>query len=130
MRLVILLLGAMMTAWPAIAGDPTGYWAREIAEGRAPPAEWWNSLRAQGAQPGCCSAADGARVDDVDWDTDGPNGQYRVRLMGAWRDVPPEAVVTDPNKYGPAVVWPVYSWDAQGKKEFGFIRCFLPGAGA
>ena len=30
----------------------------------------------------CCSFADGFRVDDVDWDTQG--GHYRVRLNGEW----------------------------------------------
>jgi hypothetical protein len=34
-------------------------------------------------------------------------------------------LVTEPNKYGPAVVWPYM--DANGATQ---IRCFLPGAGA
>jgi hypothetical protein len=131
---LLLWLASMIFSWPAHAGDPTGYWRKEIAEGRAPPAEWWESLHAQGAAHGCCSDADGTRLDDVDWDTarDETSGEihFRVRVLGAWRDVPPEAVVIEPNKYGPAVVWPVYSWDAHGIKEFSFIRCFLPGAGA
>lgn len=28
----------------AYAGDPTGYWARESAAGRAPPKAWWDAL--------------------------------------------------------------------------------------
>ena len=47
----------------------------------------------------CCSFADGFKVEN--------------------------AVVTEPNKYGPAVVWPYM--DANGATQ---IRCFLPGAGA
>lgn len=80
----------------------------------------------------CCSFADGVSIEDVDWDTAtvaDASGQsqirYRVRLNGQWIPVPPEAVVTEPNKFGPAVVWPYQDMD--GKTQ---IRCFLPGAGA
>ena len=71
----------------------------------------------------CCSFADGFAIEDVDWDTQG--GKYRVRLDGEWTVVPDSAVVTEPNKYGRAVVWPYM--DADGATQ---IRCFLPGAGA
>jgi hypothetical protein len=71
----------------------------------------------------CCSFADGVSVQDVDWDTD--HGRYRVRLNGQWILVPESAVVTEPNKFGPAVVWPYM--DTDGATQ---IRCFLPGAGA
>jgi hypothetical protein len=71
----------------------------------------------------CCSFADGFRVDDVDWDTQ--DGHYRVRLNGDWILVPDNTVVTEPNRYGPAVVWPYMGTDGQTQ-----IRCFLPGAGA
>src|SRR5271169_288955 len=54
----------------------------------------------------CCSFADGKSVEDVDWDTGGANGSFRVRLDGQWIDVPDEAVVKEPNRFGPAVVWP------------------------
>jgi hypothetical protein len=52
-------------------------------------------------------------------------GHYRVRLHGEWIVVPDNAVVTEPNKFGPAVVWPYMGTDGQTQ-----IRCFLPGAGA
>jgi hypothetical protein len=71
----------------------------------------------------CCSFADGVSIQDVDWDTD--QGRYRVRLHGEWILVPESAVVTEPNRFGPAVVWPYM--DADGATQ---IRCFLPGAGA
>jgi hypothetical protein len=71
----------------------------------------------------CCSFADGVSVEDVDWDTQ--NGRYRVRLNGQWLQVPDAALVTEPNKFGPAVVWPYQ--DTEGATQ---IRCFLPGAGA
>lgn len=70
----------------------------------------------------CCSFADGFSVQDVDWDTQ--DGRYRVRLHGEWIAVPDNAVVTEPNKFGAAVVWP-YT-DVEGKTQ---IRCFLPRAG-
>jgi hypothetical protein len=71
----------------------------------------------------CCSYADGFRVENVDWDT--RDGHYRVRLHGEWIVVPDDAVVTEPNEFGPAVVWPYMDTDGQTQ-----IRCFLPGAGA
>ena len=71
----------------------------------------------------CCSFADGFSVDNVDWDTQ--DGHYRVRLYGEWIVVPDNAVVTEPNKFGPAIVWPYMDTDGQTQ-----IRCFLPGAGA
>ena len=70
-----------------------------------------------------CSFAGGFSVDDVEWDTD--DGHYRVRLHGQWVNVPNSSVVTEPNRYGPAVVWPYM--DSNGNI---YIRCFLPGAGA
>ncbi len=71
----------------------------------------------------CCSFADGFKVENVDWDTQ--EGRYRVRLEGEWVIVPDAAVVTEPNRFGPAVVWPYK--DASGNTQ---IRCFMPGAGA
>ena len=41
-----------------------------------------------------------------------------------WINVPNSAVVTEPNRYGPAVVWPYM--DSEGNI---YIRCFLPGSG-
>lgn len=71
----------------------------------------------------CCSFADGVRVENVDWDS--KDGGYRVRINGQWIVVPDSALVTEPNRFGPAVVWPYQ--DSEGATQ---IRCFLPGAGA
>ncbi len=71
----------------------------------------------------CCSFADGFSIADVDWDT--KDGRFRVRVDGQWIDVPDTAVVTEPNRFGPAVVWPYRNTDGTTQ-----IRCFLPGAGA
>ena len=48
-----------------------------------------------------------------------------MRLNGQWIVVPDAALVTEPNKFGPAVVWPYQ--DATGATQ---IRCFIPGSGA
>jgi hypothetical protein len=87
---------------------------------------WFDHL-ASGRGP-CCSFADGVSIQDVDWDTqrdDAGTVHYRVRLHGEWIVVPDSAVVTERNRFGPAVVWPYM--DADGATQ---IRCFLPGAGA
>ena len=82
---------------------------------------WFDNLTSSNGK--CCSFADGFSVDEVEWDTD--DGHYRVRLHGQWVNVPNSSVVTEPNRYGPAVVWP--HMDRDGNV---YIRCFLPGAGA
>ena len=87
----------------------------------SPLKPWFDRLTS--GQGLCCSFADGVKVENVDWDTD--NGRYRVRLDGQWIIVPDSALITEPNRYGPAVVWPYR--DADGTTQ---IRCFLPGAGA
>lgn len=71
----------------------------------------------------CCSFADGVTIDDPDVDTQG--GHYRVRLDGHWIVVPDAALVTEPNKFGRAVVWPFTGADGSTQ-----IRCFIPGTGA
>ena len=86
----------------------------------SPLKSWFDQLASK--KGNCCSVADGVSVKDVDWDTS--EGHFRVRLEGQWLVVPDSAVVTEPNRYGSAVVWP---WkDSQGAVQ---IRCFLPGAG-
>jgi hypothetical protein len=100
---------------------PNHLYARD--DGRfagSPLKEWFDHL---GSRNGlCCAFADGVNVQDVDWDTQ--EGHYRVRIHGEWFVVPDDAVVTEPNRFGPAVVWP-YN-DCYGNTQ---IRCFIPGAG-
>jgi hypothetical protein len=94
----------------------------------SPLKPWFDSLQGTGTGP-CCSFADGLQIEVDDWDNQGKvddvNSGYRVRLDGQWIDVPKAALVTVPNKAGPAFVWPYQ--DGDGKTQ---IRCFLPGAGA
>jgi hypothetical protein len=84
--------------------------------------KWFEGLRS-GKGP-CCSDADGTALSDVDREAKG--GRYRVRLEGQWWDVPDEAVITEPNRAGRTMVWPVYLNGAAGKYLDG-IRCFMPG---
>jgi hypothetical protein len=86
----------------------------------SPLNQWFESLASRRGP--CCSVADGQSVEDVDWDTQ--DGKYRVRLNGQWIEVPPDALVTVPNKFGLPVVWPYK--DYEGRTQ---IRCFIPGAG-
>ena len=90
---------------------------------------WFDKLASQKGL--CCSFADGLAIEDVDWDTatiaDGgaiPHVVYRVRINGQWIAVPPDAVVTEPNRFGRAVVWPYV--DAEGVTQ---VRCFIAGSG-
>ncbi len=110
---VSVILIALICA--VFARDPGGRYAN------SPLKAWFDQLAS--GKGLCCSFADGLTVEDVDWDT--RNGHYRVRLDEQWIDVPDAAVVTEPNRFGPAVVWPYQ--DANGVTQ---IRCFLPGAGA
>lgn len=101
------------------------------AEGRyaaSPLKSWFDSLRS-GKGP-CCSDADGYALSDVDWAANG--ARYRVRIPRSndpadkdvmiWVDVPDDAVITEPNRAGRTMVWPI--WGYQGPS----IRCFMPGS--
>jgi hypothetical protein len=109
---VIAAIAALLIASPAFA-----HW-----DGPSDPVmhAWFDGLAS--GKGLCCSFADGLALQDIDWDTGGPNNAYRVRLLGAWVVVPAESVVTVPNKYGSAVVWPV----SDGNGHY-WIRCFMPG---
>ncbi|WP_082747286.1 hypothetical protein [Bradyrhizobium macuxiense] len=107
--LVFLLVAA---AHVAQARDPDGRYAN------SPLKQWFDGLRS-GKGP-CCSDADGTAVSDVDWES--KDGHYRVRLDGEWIDVPDEAVITEPNRAGRAMVWPIRSYMGIT------IRCFMPGS--
>ena len=117
MRIVVAVLFILLLAWSyAYPRDPDGRYAA------SPLKPWFDSLKS-GKGP-CCSDADGALVKDADWDS--KDGHYRVRIDGKWIDVPENALITEPNKYGPAIVW--------GYRIGGFgggsyeIRCFIPGS--
>jgi hypothetical protein len=46
-----------------------------------------------------------------------------------WVDVPEDSVITEPNKAGRTMVWPVYvESDTDEDYTYIRIRCFMPGA--
>ena len=118
-----ILIALLFLTLPSSARDDGRY-------ANQPLKQWFDSLRSGRGM--CCSFADGKTIEDVDWDTGGENkdtqsegGHYRVRIDGQWIAVPDDAVITEPNKFGPAVVWPYQ--DGDGVTQ---IRCFIPGSGA
>jgi len=108
-------LAALILALASHSGharDPDGRYAN------SPLKQWFDTLKS-GKGP-CCSDADGSAVSDVDWES--ANGHYRVRLDGDWIDVPDEAVITEPNRVGRTMVWPLRGYLGVS------IRCFMPGS--
>jgi hypothetical protein len=93
---------------PALAHDPShpelNGWFDKLASGRGL----------------CCSLTDGVTVADPDWES--RDGRYRVRLYGEWIDVPDDAVITEPNRAGRTMVWPILF---NGEIS---VRCFMPGS--
>jgi|SRR6185436_4023082 hypothetical protein len=111
------VIGSMLLALPLASGpgqarDPDGRYAN------SPLKQWFDSLKS-GKGP-CCSDADGSAVSDVDWESKG--GHYRVRIEGEWHDVPEDAVITEPNRVGRTMVWPIKGYLGLS------IRCFMPGS--
>jgi len=120
----LVLGGLEMGVRPLVVGTTTLFFAisataRDL-NGRytnSPLKGWFDQLSSGKGR--CCSIADGNSVADPDWES--KNGHYRVRLKGEWIDVPDDAVVTEPNRAGQAIVWPLDELDGLG------IRCFMPG---
>jgi hypothetical protein len=85
---------------------------------QSPLKPWFDSLKS--GKGLCCSVADGFAVSDPDWESKG--GHYRVRIDNEWIDVPDDAVITEPNRVGRTMAWPI-------KGTLGIsIRCFMPGS--
>lgn len=116
-RWMIVISGALLVAPVAFAihgaaGRDDGRFAG------TPLKPWFDSLRSHVGP--CCSDADGVVVADPDWESHA--GHYRVRIDDEWIDVPDEALVTQPNRFGRTMVWPA-------RTAFGVaIRCFMPGS--
>ena len=124
--IVVLCWLILFAAYMAIARDLDGHYAAANPKLH----EWFQLLKPEGSSVPCCSDADGALVQDADWDTvKGPDGKshYRVRVNKAWVDVPDSSVITTPNLDGRTLVWgyPIQGWGANAGGYF--IRCFMPG---
>ena len=116
---VALVAALALVTLPALGRDVDGRYKD------APLHEWFNNLASKKGL--CFSFADGYVVEDADWASE--NGHYRVRVPKAagskdmiWVEVPDEAVITEPNKAGQTMVWPLYGSDSVS------IRCFMPGS--
>ena len=70
---------------------------------QSPLKPWFDSLKS--GKGLCCSFADGYVVSDPDWES--KSGHYRVRIDDEWVDVPDDAVITEPNRVGSTMVWPM-----------------------
>jgi hypothetical protein len=116
-RSSVVLVIILVVLQSAYARDPDGRFAN------SPLKPWFEKLTS-GKGP-CCSDADGSVVLDSDWES--KDGHYRVRIKDKWWDVPAEAVITEPNKVGRTMVWPIYYWNSNSLDRID-IRCFLPGA--
>ena len=114
-RIVFGLTLSIMAA--SLVGSVT---ARDL-DGRyadSPLKSWFDHLAS--GRGLCCSMADGESVADPDWES--KDGHYRVRLENMWIDVPDDAVITEPNRAGRTMVWPIYGYGGAS------IRCFMPGS--
>lgn len=82
--------------------------------------DWYMNLRS-GKGP-CCGgpSVDATTLAEPDWEA--KDGHYRARIEGDWIDVPDDAVMTEPNRDGRTLVWPMWS---DGIRT---VRCFMPGA--
>ena len=117
MRLALLLAAAVI-----LVRDPTGKWAGDPLE------PWFQSLHNKRGLY-CCARADGQPLDDSEWDI--KDNKYRIFLQGEWIVVPDDAVLSDPNKFGKAIVWlhdyaDIVSGDVHTITR---IQCFIPGSG-
>ena len=107
-----ILLAAL--AFDACYARDRGQFANTSPELKA----WFDSL--QSGKGPCCSDADGTALSDADWESGG--GHYRVRIEGEWIDVPDDAVISEPNRVGRTMVWPIRGYLGLT------IRCFMPGS--
>lgn len=131
-------IGGLLLLFWAIGAATIPAQGRDL-DGRhaaSPLKPWFDSLKS-GKGP-CCSDADGWALSDVDWETRG--GRFRVRVPAqswtpsrdqpapppsvtmVWVDVEDAAVITEPNRAGRTMVWPL--WGIGGVT----IRCFMPGS--
>ena len=113
----LLVMALVMLPRPAYGRDADGRYAQ------SPLKPWFDQLKS--GKGLCCSDADGSALSDTDWET--KDGHYRVRIEGQWWNVPDEAVITEPNRAGRTMVWPVY-YRAIGAPLTIEIRCFMPGS--
>lgn len=121
---------AFVAGWVIRWAEPTGWlllvavvlaalgysMVQVVAHEHGKPGDAWYQGLKSGKGP-CCDGKD--YLPDVTWES--KDGRYRVRIEGEWVDVPPDAVLSVPNRDGRTLVWPTWS---DGKRA---VRCFMPG---
>lgn len=127
MRLALAALLAFTTT--ALAHDRAA-WGRDgdmhHAYSEADKA-WVKGLKSKrSGKMTCCDTSDGwppEAIVEIE-------GKYRVKIDGEFHDVPPDAVVNEPNRIGYPMVWfsRTYPDPSQPKKMVPNIRCFIGGA--
>jgi hypothetical protein len=105
--LIVAIAGALATCSTRGHARDNGRYANSQLK------PWFDNLRS--AKGFCCAEADGRETE-----YDIRSTKYWVPVNGTWRQVPDDAVITEPNKFGRALLWLDQS---QG------IRCFIPGSG-
>jgi hypothetical protein len=118
MRGLIMALAMALGLVPALGRDLDGRYAA------SPLKPWFDQLRS--GKGLCCSDADGFALSDVDWES--RDGHFRVRIEDKWWDVPDEAVITEPNRAGRTMVWPILYRNDGKTLDRVTIRCFMPGS--
>jgi hypothetical protein len=90
---------------------------------------WLHGLSSKKSGGSCCNGFDGkppqAWVRTSGTGIYGEGSHYEVMIEHNWVTVPDDAVITEPNKFGAAVVW--YSTSHNGEHTNFNIKCFLPG---
>ena len=137
MRIFVSLCFWLLLAGFVYAKDPDGKYSGVDPAIR----EWIANLHSVGSTSRCCQLEDGQILADTQWDFG--TSSYRVFLvapdghtfadgsLGKWFDVPPDAIVAEPNRLGHALVWTRWYFGDDGRivADGANILCFLPGAG-
>lgn len=118
----ILIIAATLLLCTSVLAKNDGRWSQLDPAKR----EWFrNQIVPDGRHKGqiCCNEADG-----VDAQEDIRGEKYWVTFTAngkeiPWMEVPDEAVIRGPNKYGTPVVW---FWFENGEVK---IKCYAPGSG-
>jgi hypothetical protein len=126
---VLLLTGYLLIA--GLLSYAAGMWLHDVANAhladRPDLNKWAMGLKAASGAP-CCDGSEAEPIKDVDWDATN-DGRYRVRIDGEWVDVPPNAIVPGPNKYGMTLVWGYRANITDTGKYTFVVRCFMPAGG-
>ncbi len=117
MKILSVILMLVMSTLAAMVGRAIGH-DKHYALSKEMH-NWFQGLQSKIGP--CCADADGSVIQDADWESH--DNHYRVRIEGNWINVPDEAVIKQPNLYGPTMVWPIYSQGVISE-----IRCFMPGS--